>query len=169
MTPEQIAADIERGKEIKSQIAALVAELKQIENRLELAAERGEHLPLKDEGREGRQCLLRSPRYVLPVRFTADSIVASFPFDGPLHKRLAELTGEKLTLLFKEERGFKRLGKDGKAWRELARTNLDPETFALVVEAATQRDKAGIAKSTVQIAWDETKDPAAVVDGEEVA
>lgn len=169
MTPEQIAADIERGKEIKNQLAALTAELKLIEARLELAAERGEHVPLKDGSREGRQCLLRSPRYVLPVRFTADAIVASFPFDGPLHRRLKELAGDKLPLLFKEEHVLKRLGKDGKAWRELARTNLEPEAFALVVEAATQRDKAGIAKSTVQIAWDETKDPAAVREGEEAA
>lgn len=162
MTPEQIAADVDRGKEIKIAIAKLEAELKQIEARLKLAAENGHHVPLQDEGREGKQCLLRSPRYVVPVRFTADSIAASFPVDGPMHKELKELCGEKFSVLFKEKHVFERVGKDGEAWRKLARVELAAETFAKVVKAATARDNKGIAKSAVQIAWDHAKDPDAV-------
>ncbi len=162
MTPEQIAADIARGKEIKAEIARLEAELKAIEKRLQQAAEQGEHVPLQDKDREGRQCLLRSPRLVLPVRFTADSIVGSFPFGSPMHTEVAAILGDKGDLFFKEEHVFKRIAKDGQRFRLEARKHLAPEKFAELIRAVTARDKHGIAKSTVQIAWDDAKAPEAV-------
>lgn len=163
MTNTQIAADIARGAEIRKEIAKLEKELKEIETRLKGAAEKGEHVPLQDKEREGRQCLLRAPRLVLPVRFTADSIVASFLRDSPMHKEIVGIVGdEKLPLLFKAFDGFERAGKDGQAFRKIARENLEPDVYAKLIRAATARDKSGIAKSTVQIAWDDAKEPEAV-------
>ena len=163
MTPEQIAADIERGHEIRADIAKLSAELKEIEARLKSAAEKGEHVPLQDKDREGKQCLLRSPRLVLPVRFTADSIVGSFLKDSPMHTEILGIVGEqKLPLFFKETPGFERVPKDGQKFRQVARKNLEADAFAKLIRAATSRDKAGIAKSSVQIAWDDAKEPGAV-------
>jgi hypothetical protein len=160
MTATQTAADIERGKAIKSQIAVLEAELKQIEARLKTAAEAGEHVPLQDANREGKQCLLRSPKLVLPVRFTADSIVGSFPFDGPMHKEILGIVGaEKLPLFFKEVHSFDRVPKDGEKFRKIGRANLEPDAFAALIRAATARDKDGIPKSTLQIAWDDARPP----------
>jgi hypothetical protein len=163
MTPQQIATDVERGKAIKEEIARLEAELKDIEARLKQAAQAGHHVPLQDKDREGKQCLLRSPRLVLPVRFTADSIVGSFPFDGEMHKAILGIVGpEKLPLFFKEVHSFERVPKDGQKFRKVARENLAADTFAALVQAATARDKEGIAKSSIQIAWDDTKAPEAV-------
>jgi hypothetical protein len=163
MTPEQIAADIERGIVLRKEIAEREAELKEIEARLKTAAEKGEHVPLQDKDREGKQCLLRSPRSVLPIRFTADSIIASFLKDSPAHTEILAIVGEaKLPLFFKEVPGFARVPKDGQAFRKIARENLEPDAFAKLIHAATARDKKGIAKSTVQIAWDDAKPPEAV-------
>lgn len=162
MTPEQIAADIARGKEIKQTIATLEAELKAIEKRLQEAAEKGEHVPLQDKDREGRQCLLRSPRLVLPVRFTADSIVGSFPVNGPMHLEIAAIVGDKMPHFFKEAHVFNRVPKDGQKFRQAARKHLTAAAFADLIRAATACDKNGIAKSSVQIGWDDAKPPEAV-------
>lgn len=163
MTPAQIATDIERGAAIKQEIATLQKELKDIEARLKQAAEAGEHVPLQDADREGKQCLLRSPKLVLPVRFTADAIVGSFAFDGPMHREILAIVGEqKLPLFFKEVHTLDRVPKDGQAFRKTAREHLEPDAFAGLIRAATQRDKDGIAKSTIQIAWDDIKDSAAI-------
>lgn len=160
MTATQIAADIERGKAIKSEIAILEVELKQIQARLKTAAEAGEHVPLQNANREGKQCLLRSPKLVLPVRFTADSIVGSFPFDGPMHKEILGIVGaEKLPLFFKEAHIFARVPKDGENFRKIGRSNLEPDAFAALIRAATARDKDGIPKSTVEFAWDDARPP----------
>jgi hypothetical protein len=160
MTATQIAAYIERGKAIKSQIAVLEVELEQIEARLKTAAEAGEHVPLQDANREGKQCLLRSPKLVLPVRFTADSIVGSFAFDSPMHKEILGIVGaEKLPLFFKQVSRFDRAPKDGEKFRKIGRENLEPDAFAALIRAATARDKDGIPKSTLQIAWDDARPP----------
>jgi len=158
MTPQQIAADIDRGKFLKSEIAKLEAELKQIEARLKQAAEAGEHVPLQDPNREGKQCILRSPKFALPVRFTADSIVGSFHYDSPMHKEILDIVGiGKLELFFKEVHAFARVPKDGEQFRKIARAQLAPDAFAALIRAATARDKDGIAKSTVQLAWDDAR------------
>ena len=163
MTPEQIAADIERGIEIHAEMDKLAAELKDIEARIKKAAEKGDHVPLQDKEREGKQCLLRSSDHVLPVRFTADSIIGSFLKDSPAHKAILSIVGEaRLPLFFRFVPSFERVPKDGQKFRQVARENLEPADFAKLIQAATARDKKGIAKSTVQIAWDDAKPPEAV-------
>jgi hypothetical protein len=160
MTTAQIAADLERGQAIKGQIAVLQKELKDIEARLKQAAEAGEHVPLQDADREGKQCLLRSPKLVLPVRFTAVAIIGSMPFDGPMHREVLTIVGrDKLPLFFKEVHTLDRVAKDGQAFRKSARQHLAPDAFAALIRATTQRDKDGIAKSTIQIAWDDARPP----------
>lgn len=162
MTPQQIAKDIERGREIIAEIDSLKAELKQIETRLKQAGQDAPHLPLEDENREGRQALLRSSRHVLPVRFTSDAIIASFDPDSETHRVLAGIAGDKLGLFYQEVRKFTRVPKDGVEFRKVAREHLAPEAFARLVHAATDRKKDGIAKSATVIAWDDIKPADAV-------
>ncbi len=165
MTDHQIAADVNRGAQIVKEIAKLEKELKAVEGRLKTAAQGGIHVPLQDENREGKQCLLRSPELVLPVRFTADSIISSFPIDSPAHVAILDILGpERLPLFFKPVAGFARVPKDGEAFRKVARKNLLPDPFAALIKAATAVDKDGIPKSTIQIAWDDAKPPEVVAD-----
>ncbi len=165
MTDQQIAADVNRGAEIVKKIAKFQKELKAVEARLTTAAQGGIHIPLQDENREGKQCLLRSPELVLPVRFTADSIIGSFPVNSPAHTTILKVVGEeKLPLFFKPVAGFARVPKDGEAFRKVGRKNLDPDAFAALIKAATAVDKDGIPKSTIQIAWDDAKPPEVVAD-----
>lgn len=161
MTPQQIAADIARGKEIVDEIKRLEAELKAIEARLEQAGLAGDQVPLQDKDREGKQYLARGQRLIVPVRFESDLIAASFDPDSVMHKAVVAALGEehaaKLPLFFKDKRTFARVPKDGQAFRKLARKQLDPDAMAKLISAVTQRDKDGIAKSKTVIAWDEAK------------
>ncbi len=161
MTPQQIAADIARGKQIVDEIKALEAELKAIESRLEQAGLSGDQVPLKDADREGKQYLARGEKLVVPVRFESDLIAGSFDPDSVMHKAVLSALGDehaaKLPLFFKDKRSFNRVPKDGLAFRKLARKQLDPDTVAKLIQSVTQRDKDGIAKSKTVIAWDDAK------------
>jgi hypothetical protein len=161
MTPQQIAADIARGKEIVDEIKRLEAELRAIESRLEQAGLAGDQVPLQDKDREGKQFLARGHRLIVPVRFESDLIAGSFDPDSVMHKAVLSALGEehaaKLPLFFKDKRTFTRVPKDGQAFRRLARKQLDPDTMAKLVSAVTQKDKAGIPKSKTVVAWDDAK------------
>lgn len=157
MTPQQIAADIARGIEIKRQIGELVAELKGIEDRLEAAGLIGPHVPLEEKEREGKQYLATGSGKILPIRFESDQIVASFKPDSPTHTQIATILGDKLPKFFKDTREFKRVPKDGNAFRKLGRKLLEPEAFADLINACTSRDKKGIPKSKTVIAWDDAR------------
>ena len=156
-TDLQIAIDIERGKEIKTEIAKLTAELKQINARLQAAGEAADHLPLADADREGQQAILRSSRHSLPIVFESDLLIASFKPDSPKHEEIKAILGDKLPLFFRDTRVFERIQEDGKAFRKFARENLPADTFAKLVQAATDRKKDGIAKSRVVVDWDAAK------------
>lgn len=160
MTAQQIAADIARGKEIVEEIKRLETELKAIESRLEQAGLTGDQVPLQDKDREGKQYLARGEKIIVPVRFESDLIAGSFDPDSVMHKAVIAALGDqhlKLPLFFKDKRTFARVPKDGKAFRKIARKNLDPDTVAKLIHAVTQRDKDGIAKSKTVIAWDDAK------------
>jgi len=160
MTPDQIASDVERGIAIKKEIAALTAELKEIETRLTLAGQHGQQVPLQNENLEGRQFIARSSRHVLPVRFESDLIAASFDDGSTMHKELKQLLGDLFPKFFKRSTKFERVQKEGEQFRKVARGLLEPDTFAKVVRAATARDKNAIAKSRTVIAWDDAKEAA---------
>ncbi len=157
MTPEQIAADIERGLTIKSEIAALTLELKAIEDRLEAAGLNGDQVPLQNPNLEGKQYIARSEKHLLPVRFESDLIIGSVEKDSPLHAQITAICGDKITLFFKPSTKLERVPKDGEAFRKLARELLDSDAFAKLINAATARDKKNIAKSRTVIAWDDAK------------
>lgn len=153
-----IEQDIARGIEIREQIAVLAAELKAIEKRIEAVAIKGPHVPLEEAEREGKQRKLSfAGGRLLPVRFESDQLVGSFAKDSPMHVALAAIVGAKFSVFFKAQSGFKRKEDDGNKFRKLARHHLEPETFARFIQAATARDKEGIAKSKTVIAWDHTQ------------
>lgn len=166
MTPAQIKADVERGIEIRNQITLLEAELKQIAARLEQAGLNGEQIPLQDADREGKQFLARGSSRIVPVRFESDLIAGSFQPDSNMHTAILAALGkehaDKLPKFFKDTRSFERVQKDGQAFRKLAREILPPVIFANVIQAVTQRDKAGIAKSKTVVAWDDARPVEAV-------
>jgi hypothetical protein len=161
MTPQQIAADIARGLEIRAEIKRLTTELDAIEERLEQAGLAGDQVPLQDKDREGKQYLAKGTSKIVPVRFESDLIAGSFAPDSLMHKAVKAALGEdhadKLPLFFKDIRTFTRVPKDGLAFRKLARQQLDPDTFAKLISATTQRNKDGIPKSKTIIAWDDAK------------
>lgn len=160
MTPQQIAADVDRLLEIKTEIARLTDELKAIEARLEQAGLAGEQVPLQDADREGKQYLARGSSRIVPVRFESDLIAGSFKPNSQMHQQvLAALGdhGDKLPSFFADVRTFERVPKDGQAFRKLARELLPPAAFAALISAATQRTKDGIAKSKTVIAWDDAR------------
>jgi hypothetical protein len=157
MTPQQIAKDVERGIEIKAEMKKLKKELDAIEARLEAAGREGEQVPLQDQNREGKQFIARSSGHRLPVRFESDLIAASFDPDSPMHKKVVELTGEHFSKFFKPSNKFERVPPDGEKFRKIARELLLPEQFAALIQAVSQRDKDGIAKSKIVVAWDDAQ------------
>jgi hypothetical protein len=161
MTPEQIAADVERGIEIKRQLVVLTAELKAIEDRLEQAGLNGQQVPLQDKDREGRQFLARGRKLVIPVVFESDQIIGSFQPGSDLHTQIAELAGKHLAKFFKDTRVFKRVQKEGNDFRKEARKIFGTDAPAFIA-ACLQRDKESIPKSRTVIAWDNARDADAV-------
>lgn len=158
MTPEQIAADVARGIFLKAEIAKLTAELKEIENRLENAGLLGEQIPLEDSEREGRQYIARGTAKAVPVRFESDQLIAGFKPDTDIHKSIAEILGAKLPLFFKDTRVFERVKKeDANKFRQFARKNLDPDTYAKLIKACVAKTKDGIPKSKTVIGWADAK------------
>ena len=161
MTPQQIAADIARGREIVAEIKKLKEELKAIEDRLEQAGLKGDQIPLQDADREGKQYLAQGEKFIVPIRFESDLIAGSFDPDSIMHKAVIAALGDehaaKMPLFFKDTRSFVRVPKDGQAFRKIARAQLDPDTFAKLISAVTQRDKKGIIKSKTVVAWDDEK------------
>jgi hypothetical protein len=152
--PEQIKADVERGRVVVHMIAQLEAELKEIEARLITDGETGHQEPLQDANREGKQFLASGLTGILPIRFESDLIAGSFSPDDQMHQAVLAAIGEEhLPKFFKDVRKFERIAKDGEAFRKAARQHLEPDAFAALVKAVTMRDKAGIAKSKTVVAW----------------
>lgn len=158
MTPDQIAADVDRLIEIKTQIATLTAEAKTIEARLEKAGLEGDQIPLQEADREGKQFLARGSSKVIPVRFESDQLIATFKPDSDLHKAIAGILGDKLSAFFKDTRVFERKHKDdANKFRQFARKELNADTYAKLISACVSKDKDGIPKSKTVIAWGEAK------------
>lgn len=157
MTQDQIAKDIERGIEIKSEIAKLTIELKEIEARLQKAGQDGDQIPLQDPNREGKQFLARSDRRIIPVRFESDLLAASFDPDSAMHDEVACITGDLMPRFYKQSNKFARVPEDGEDLRILARELLAADKFALFIRAVTSRDKKGIAKSRIVVGWKDEK------------
>ena len=148
---------IGRGLEIEAEIKRMKAELKQIENALEAEALRAPHMPLNDEGREGRQALLAGPGgIVLPVVFESDIIPATIPEGGNQHQGIARAAGDPdvFARLWSPSMKLERVAKDGKEYRRALREYLAPGPAALVLLASITRDKNGIPRSRTVIGWE---------------
>lgn len=157
MITPTLEEDIERGLQIRAQIAELEAELKQIEARVQAVAEQGRQVPLKEQDREGKKFPATGRSAIVPVIFESDLIIGSFAPDSPVHKKLAQIAGDKLKLFFKPVNKFERVQTDGREFRRLARTTFEPDPFAQFIRAATAIKKGGIAKSRVYVAWKEAE------------
>lgn len=157
MTPQQIASDIARGLTIRSEIKALEAELKDIEFRLKTAGENGVQIPLQDEEREGKQYLATGRDRIIPIRFESDLLAASFEPTSTMHTELTAITGEHFSRFYAVSNKYVRVPKDGESVRKIARKLLTPDQFAMFIRAATTRDKNGIAKSRIVVAWDDSR------------
>ena len=157
MTTEQIAADIERGKEIKTTIGQLTTELKAIEKRLESAALNAPHEPLVGADREGKQARLASPLHILPIRFESDMLVGFIDNGSVLDDKLRQhLTGPEHLALLKPVIGHERRIADGKKFRALVRQTIEDQARALkLIDLLRSRDKDNVPKSRTVIAWDD--------------
>jgi hypothetical protein len=160
MTPEQIAADVERGIFLHGQIELHKRELKAIEDRLKIAGENGDQVPLQNENLEGKQFIAEGSGNIVPVRFESDLIIGTIDSLDPSLPEIKEITGDTFRRFFKPVSGYARVPKDGEAFRKTARQLLAPDAFAKLIHLCTGRDKDGIAKSRVVVAWDDAKSKA---------
>lgn len=163
MTKTQIAADVERGLQLRQEIKARQTELKAIEKRLEQAGLEGEQIALQEEDREGRQFLARGADAVVPVVFESDQLIASFKLGSDVETKIrrafpASNVVPGLAGFYEAETTFTRVPKDGLAFRRLAREVLGADAPAFIA-ACLQRDKTGAPKSRTVIAWDNAKHP----------
>lgn len=157
MTPEQIAADIERGTFLTARIKADKAELKEIEKRLESAGLNAPHVPLRDRDREGKQAILRAGNKSLPVIFESDLLIGSFPAAGDIATAIrSKITRQAFAALFKEVHAYERRIDDGQKFRIAARKAITDETLCLEILAMLKaKTKDGITKSKTVIGWDQ--------------
>ncbi|HRQ88153.1 MAG TPA: hypothetical protein PLA50_05110 [Bacteroidia bacterium] len=157
MTDQQISADVDRGLAIVAELDALKAELKSIETRLQQAALEGITAPLEDGEREGRQFLALGTVATLPVIIESDQVISSFPPCGEAHRELETLCGDRLPSLFREERRYVRIAKDGKGYRAALDEHFGPLLAPGILAASLQRDKHGVPRSRIVIPWDRAR------------
>jgi hypothetical protein len=160
MKPGDIAELVDRGIELRDRIKTDTAELKKVEEKLKAAgyeaAKEGDHQDLKDANREGTRWLARGSQKVLPVIFTADSILGSFTRNTDLHRSIEAAAGNHFNVFFKPVSKFENRFDDGVKFRARAH-ELFGKTAPEFITACLSRDKHGIAKSSVQIAWDDVE------------
>jgi len=149
-----LTATVDRGLAIVAEIETLNKELKQIEANLEATALSSETVPLEDDAREGRQFLARGTTATVPVVIESDQIAGEFQEESQRHEMLLALCGDRLSHLYKRTVTYKRAPKDGKAFRLAAMEHWPAPMAACIIDTAISRDKHGIAKSRVIIAWD---------------
>jgi hypothetical protein len=165
-----VRQDVDRGLAIVAEMAKLQGELDAIETRLEVDGLHGEQVELNDPDREGRQYLARGSKSIVPVVFTADLLVQSFQDDSDIHHRIVAalpvpkdapnpdfLRSKLLRCFFRPVFTFKTLLDSGKKFRAQAAELLGKDAPAFI-SACLQRDKEGIPKSKVVVAWDRAEE-----------
>lgn len=149
---------VDRGLEVKGQLKVLQEELKAIEGKLAEAGLCGEQVPLKDPEREGKRFLARGSGVIVPVVFTADSLVGTFKRHSALHQRIEAASGgdDVFLALFRPWDGFERVIEDGKKFRAEARQLAGAKAPALIT-ACLARDKNGTPKNTIKVCWEDAE------------
>lgn len=154
-----IRSDVDRGIEICAQMEKLKAELKDIEARMQHAALHGEQVVLNDADREGRQYLASGSDRIVPVILTADIIVGEFGRDSQRHLEIMQAIQNRTGMLkfFKPVNKFENRFDTGKKFRLEAKEIFGEELAPKFITACVARDKQGIPKSSIKVAWNETK------------
>jgi hypothetical protein len=154
-----IRADVDRGMEIRDQMEKLKVELKDIEVRLQHAALHGEQVELNDADREGRQYLAAGSDRIVPVILTADLIISEFRRDSDRHTEIVDAIKNATGVLqfFKPVNKYENRFDSGKKFRLRATEVFGPDLAPAFITACVSRDKDGIAKSAIKVAWNETK------------
>lgn len=158
-THTNTAADVDRGLAILAEIKALEVEKKVIEARLAAAAlaasKEGLTEPLVDEEREGQRYFAEGSAGKIPVILESDQISGQFAEGTDKHIELEALCGDRLAHLYKRKVIFEIVPKDGKRFRKQAAEFWTPDEAAKIISASIARDKDGIPKSRIVIAWDQ--------------
>lgn len=158
--PGAIAADVDRGLQIRGQIEMLEKELEQIEARLVKAGLEGDQVELVDAEREGRQFFAKGTASIVPVVFTADLLVKSFQDESAVHRNILESSGAgraqvRLRILrnfFAPRLTWQTLIDSGKAFRASAAEILGAHAPTFI-SACLSRDKDGTPKSQIRVEW----------------
>ncbi|HWM26567.1 MAG TPA: hypothetical protein VNP98_17250 [Chthoniobacterales bacterium] len=149
-----VAADVDRGLEIKKLIADLATELAAIEDRLVKAGLEGDQVELEDPDREGRQFLARGTAQIVPVLFTADLLTQSFAYGSIVHGKIQAALGERsIGTFYRRVSGFASQFESGKKFRAHAAEMLGKDAPQFI-SACLRRDKEGTPKSQIRIEWD---------------
>jgi len=151
---------IDRGLVVIAEIAKLQKELKGIEAKIKDGAKSrsDEHLPLKDDAREGRQFLARGSKLIVPVVFTADKLVGTFKKDSKEHDRIIAVCADlppntgRFSDFFRPWNGFENRFKDGQDFRTKA-DELLRDAAPAFISACLARDKDDLPKSDIKIEW----------------
>ena len=155
-----IRALVDRGFELRGEIAVRQKELNGIISKLEAAGLKagaaGRHEELVDAARDGTRWLARGSDAAVPIIFTADKLVGSFQRDSAKHQAIKAALGDQVNELnrfYKPVSGYETRFKDGKQFRSEADKVLAGLAPGFIT-ACVARDKAGIALSDVRIDWD---------------
>jgi hypothetical protein len=149
-----IASDVDRGLEIKKQIATLATELAEIEDRLVKAGLEGDQVELVDPDREGRQWLAHGSEKIVPVVFTADLLIGSFANGSIIHGQMIDVLGDHpLGNFYRRVSGFAKRFESGKKFRAHAFEMLGVNAPKFI-SVCLSRDKEGTPKSQIKIEWD---------------
>ena len=153
-----LTALVDEGLRLQAEITHREIRLKEIEKALRAHAEAHpqEHVPLKDEDREGTRCIVAGESGRANIIFTSDLIMQSIPGNSPLLVPISDAAGEHMPAFYRRTISYDavhvRSNKfDGKAFRAQARELLpDPEAF---IAACIRRDKTGVPVSQTRIEW----------------
>mgnify|MGYP005851966063 CR=1 FL=1 len=148
---------VDRGLELRREIASLEAEAKVCDEVLRAAALQGEQVELVDADREGRQFFARGSSAVVPVVLTSDLIMQSFADGSPAHARLEAAAGDRLGKFYRAVTTWKLLARSGKALRMEAALELG-DRAAEFVAAAVVRDKYGVPRSNIKVEWERAEE-----------
>ncbi len=144
---------VDRGLELRATLNTLKRELDAIERQLADTGLHADHVPLKNPEREGRRFLARGTRHVVPIIFTADKLMKTFPHESSLHTRVVTAANGHLGDFFDFTQVWANRFDDGHRFRARAREVLRKGAPEFVA-ACLARDKHGIPKNDTKIAWD---------------
>lgn len=157
MSKPTIRELVDRGRVLVKSIEKDKEELKTIAAAIEEIAVDGPHVALEEKEREGKQYLAHGTTHIVPVLFTSDHLVKTFPSHSPLHNAIHKAAGGKMLRFFTPLSGYKTAIDDGLIFRKLAAKELGalaPE----FISACLRRTKDGIPVSDTKIDWDREKE-----------